>query len=45
MPPQPPIPAFGQASQETRKWAGNAGLSHIQLSLWTLGLSNSMWKS
>ena len=29
LPPQPAIPAFGQASQETREWAGNPGFSCI----------------
>ena len=35
---QPPIPAFGQASQETREWAGNPGFSRIRFRLWTPGL-------
>jgi hypothetical protein len=31
--PQPGIPALRQAALETREWAGNPGLSCIQLGL------------
>jgi hypothetical protein len=35
LPPQPPIPTFGQASQETRERAGNPGFSRIRFCLQT----------
>ena len=34
LPPQPAIPAIGQASRETRKRAGNPGFSRIHFRLW-----------
>jgi hypothetical protein len=42
---QPPSPAFGPASQETREWAGNPGFSRIRYGLWTLAFPNLRWKS
>jgi hypothetical protein len=41
---QPPIPAFGQACQETQEWAGNPGFSRIRFGLWTPALPNLRWK-
>ena len=32
---RPTIPAFGQASQETREWAGNPGFSRVRFCRWT----------
>lgn len=43
LPPQPGIPAFGSASQETRERAGNPGFSGIRFRLWTLG-SPKLWR-
>jgi hypothetical protein len=37
---QPPSPAFGPASQETREWAGNPGFSRIRFHLWPPALPN-----
>jgi hypothetical protein len=42
---QPAIPAFGQASQETREWAGNPGFWRIRCRLWTPGSPDLRWKS
>lgn len=42
---QPRIPAFCQASQETREWAGNPGFSRIRFGLWTPALPNLRRKS
>ncbi|MBI5323068.1 hypothetical protein [Bradyrhizobium sp.] len=44
-PPQPPIPAFGQAPQETRAQPANPGFSRIQVCLWTLGSLDMRRKS
>jgi hypothetical protein len=43
-PSQPFLP-FGQASQETREWAGNPSFSRIRFRLWTFALPSWRWKS
>jgi hypothetical protein len=42
---QPRIPAFGQAPQETREWAGNPGFSRIRFRLWAPRSPIPGWKS
>jgi len=42
---QPTIPAFGRAAQETREWAGNAGVSRVRFCLRTVALQISRRKS
>ena len=42
---QPATPAFGQAPQEPRQWAGNPGFSRIRLRLRTPGSPTLRWKS
>jgi hypothetical protein len=43
--PQPGIPVLGQASQETREWAGNPGFLRIRFRLRIPGLPNLRRKS
>jgi hypothetical protein len=45
LPPQPPIPAFSLASQETREPAGNPGFLRIRFCFRVPGLPNLSWKS